>query len=232
MRGEDTDAELDFKKCFELDGTLESPFRAAAKRVKQRATSQPRYEKPSDVEIIRFSWTEGLAKVLVPSAPTIAITTSPVSATGTRVLADPSAKGEPGPREVAEASGGNLPPGGESTASTRDTLEYRFFASIRNTGSKTIVAVKWAYFFEPKDSAHEGLAYLFVTKTEIKPGKEKALKDSIPINSPKGSMKMPHKNNQALFNERVELLRLDYADGSSWESSAAAGAPRKSGPPQ
>jgi len=230
MRGEDTDAELDFKKCFELDGTLESQFRAAASKVKQRAVSHHEYEKPFDVEIIKFSWTEGLSRVLIPSSPVIGITTSPVSATGTRVLADPTAKGEPGPPEVGDSSGRSLPHAGASTAGTRDAIEYKFFASIRNTGSKTIVAVKWAYFFEPKEVAHERLAYLFMTKPNIKPGKEKTLNDSIPTDSPKGSIKMPHKN-QAPFNERIAILRLDYADGSSWESSAAHASPKKSGPP-
>jgi hypothetical protein len=230
MGGEDTAAELDFKKCFELDAKLESQFRAAANKIKQRAVSHPEYEKPLDVEIIRFSWTEELSRVLVPSSPAIAITTSPVSATGTRVLADPGAKGEPGPPEVSDSSGRGFPATVGSTAGTRDTLEYKFFASIRNTGSKTIVAVKWAYFFEPKELAHERLAYLFMTKTNIKPGKEQTLKDSIPAGSPKGSIKMPNKNNKALFNERIALLHLEYADGSSWEASGAAALPQKSGP--
>jgi hypothetical protein len=105
-------------------------------------------------------------------------------------------------------------------------VEYKFTASIRNTGGKTIVAVKWAHFFEPKDLAHEGLAYLFMTKTNIKPGQEKTLHDSLPTGGPNGSLKLPHKNNQALFNERIAIIRLEYADGSSWESSGAAGAPK------
>ena len=37
MRGETADAELDFKKCFELDSTLESQFKLAANQLKQRA---------------------------------------------------------------------------------------------------------------------------------------------------------------------------------------------------
>jgi len=223
IRGEDSDAELDFKKCFELDSTLESPFRTAASKVKRRVASAYVHQKPSDIEVLKFSWTETPAKVLIaPSSPAIAVTTSPVSASGTRVLADPNAKGEPGPAEIADASGTSRVSPRTSATTTRDLMEYKFTASIRNTGSKTIVAVKWAYFFDPKDLAHEGLAYLFVTKTNIKPGQEKVLHDSVTsTGGPKASLKLPNKNNQALFKERVAIVRLDYADGSSWESSAA-----------
>jgi tetratricopeptide (TPR) repeat protein len=217
LRGEDTNAELDFRKCFEIDSALESQFRAAASKVKLRAVSVYAREKPSDVEVIKFSWTEAPSKVLIaPSSPSIPVSTTAVSATGLRVLGDPNGK-DAGPVGRDPSS---MPATGASTESTRDVIEYKFTASIRNTGSKTIVAVKWGYFFEPKDSAHEGLAYVFMSKTNIKPGKEKTLNDLV---IPKGSNKVPGKQNQALFNERIAILRLDYADGSFWESSGAAG---------
>ncbi|HEY6122239.1 MAG TPA: tetratricopeptide repeat protein [Pyrinomonadaceae bacterium] len=233
MRGEASDAELDFRKCFELDSALESQFRAAANQVKQRAASRYLHEKPADVEIIKFSWTEAPSKILIaPSSGTIPVTTSPVSPTGTRVLADPNAKGESGPAELLNPSGVGVASPGSSAESTRDLIAYKFTVSIRNTGTKAIVAVKWAYFFEPKDPAHEGLAYLFTTKTNLSPGKEKTLNDSIPsAGGPKGSTKMPSKHNQALFNERLAILRLDYADGSSWHNAADVAGPQKTDPP-
>ena len=234
MRGEATDAELDFKKCFGLNSALESQFRAAANQVKQRAVSRYLHEKPSDLEIIKFSWTEAPSKVLIaPSSAAIPITTSPVSPTGTRVLADPNAKGEPGPAEILNPSGAAVSsPRSSEEENTRDVIAYKFAVSIRNTGSKTIVGFKWAYFFEPKDPAREGLAYLFTTKTNILPGKEKTLNDSITSSSgPKGSTKMPSKHNQALFNERLAILRLDYADGTSWQSAADVAGQQKTTPP-
>ena len=228
MRGEDADAELDFRKCFELDSALESRFRADAKKVKQQAVSRYLQEKPSDLEIIKFSWTEAPSKVLIaPSSAAIPVTTTPVSPTGTRVLADPNAKGEPGPVEILNPSGASVPRPRSSNENTRDVMAYKFAISIRNTGSKTIAAVKWAYFFEPRDQSHEGFAYLFMTKTNILPGKEKTLNDSIPSNGgSKGPTKMPSKHNKAFFNERIAILRLDYADGSSWQSAADVGAQR------
>jgi tetratricopeptide (TPR) repeat protein len=221
MKGQEAEAEVDFKKCFELDKSLESQFRAAASKIKQRSVSAYGKEKPADVEITNFSWTEASSKVLIASpSPAIAVTSTAVSATGTRVMADPGAKGLPGPPEVANSSEGMSAAGGST--STRDVIEYKFSASIKNTGGKTIVAVKWAYLFEPRDLNREGLAYLFLTKTTIKAGHEKTLTDSIVPNT-KNPMKMPHKNNEALFNERVAILRLDFGDGSSWENSGNEG---------
>lgn len=218
MRGETTDADLDFRKCFELDRALESQFKAAASQVRQRAVSRYEQQKPSDVEVVKFNWTSSMV-LTAPASPSFPVTSSTVSASGTRVLA-PTAKGEPGPAEIFDPTGTGLPPSRRPTASTQTVSDYKFTVSIRNTGSKTIVAIQWAYLFDPKDSAHEGLAYLFMTKTNIAPGKEKTLTDSVSsAGSSKGPTKMPSKDSRAFFNERIAILRLDYADGSSWQSS-------------
>jgi len=232
MRGENTDAELDLRKCFELDSALESQFKATASQVRQRAISRYEHQKPSDVEVVKFNWTEAPSMVLTaPASPSIPVSSSTVSSSGTRVLANPTAKGEPGPAEVLDPTGTGLPASLRPAASTRAVINYKFTVSIRNTGSKTIVAIQWAYFFDPKDSAHEGLAYLFMTKTNIAPGKEKNLTDSVSsAGSPKGPTNMPSKHSRAFFNERIAILRLDYADGSSWQSSGTSGGPKKTQP--
>ena len=225
MRGENADAESDLKKCFELDSALESQFKVAADQVKRRAMSHSLQEKPAGVEVIKFSWAETPSRFLVPeSSSAIPMTTSPVSSSGTRVLADPNAKGQPGPGEILNPSGITAPPAGASGTSseTREFIVCKFSISIKNNGSKTIVGVKWAYFFDPKDAAKEGLAYLFTSKTNIPPGKEKTINDSLGSpTGPKASTKLPSKHNQALFNERVAILELDYDDGTSWQSAAA-----------
>ena len=222
LRGEEANAELDFKKCFELDAALEPQFKLAVNQIKQRATSRYLHEKPSDVEITKFSWAEVPSRALTaPSSAPIAVTTSAVSPTGTRVLADPNAKGESAPNDVMNPSGITTPFPRNSEENTRDFMAYRFTISVQNTGTKTIKAVKWAYFFEPKDPAHERLAYLFNTQTNLEPGKEKTINDLLPSKAGSGApAKLPSKHNQSFFNERVAILRLDYTDGTSWQSSA------------
>ena len=232
MRGDATNAELDFKKCFELDSSLESQFKTAANQLKQRAVSRYLHEKPTDVEITKFSWTETLSKeLLTPSAAPITVTTSPVSQTGTRVLANPGVKGDPGPAEILNPSGITTTSSRPSGEKTRDFIDYKFSISIKNAGSKAVVGVTWAYFFEPKNASSESLSYLFTSRTSIAPGKEKTLSDS--LNGSRGSAnsgKLPSKHNQALYNERAAILRLEYADGTSWQSAAKVGAPEKSKP--
>ena len=98
------------------------------------------------MEVIKFSWSETPSKALIASSSAaIPMTTSPVSPTGTRVLADPNAKGEPGPGEILNPSGITAPPA-RAPSETREFIAYKFSVSIKNTGSKTIVGVKWAYF--------------------------------------------------------------------------------------
>jgi len=221
MRGEATEAELDFKKCFELDSALEPQFKTAANQVRQRAASRYLHEKPAGVEITKFSWAETPSRALVPSEGAITVNTSPVSPTGTRVLADPNAKGESGPGDILNPSGITTPYPRNTPDNSRTFIDYKFTISIKNTGEKPIAAVKWAYFFEPKDPAHESLAYLFTTQANISPGKEKTLNDSLAANAKSAAnTKLPSKRSQAFYSERVAILRLDYTDGTSWHSPA------------
>lgn len=221
LRGEAAEAELDFRKCSELDSALEPQFKAAANQIKQRTASRYLHEKPADVEITKFSWTEGTSRALVTSPAPTTVTTSPVSSSGTRVLADRNVKGDPGPAEILNPSGITTSSPRNIPENSRDFMAYKFTMSVKNTGDKTIAGVKWAYFFEPKDPAREGLAYLFKSQTNISPGKEKTLNESLSGNASAGAItKLPSKRNNALFNERVAILRLDYTDGTSWQSAA------------
>src|SRR4030095_388766 len=161
------------KKCFELNSALESQFKAAANLLTQRGASRSLHENPRDVEIIKFSWTETPSNVLIASSEAaIPISSARVSAPGTRILADPNEKGDPGPGETLNPGGIISTPRRDSKENTKEFIAYKFSISIKNTGSKTIVGIKWAYFFDPKDPAREGSAYLFMSKTNIAPGKE------------------------------------------------------------
>ena len=155
---------------------------------------------------------------MMPSTtPTIAVTSTAVSQSGTRVLADPRAKGDPGP-EVglgpSTSPSGDRGPGSPTKIGT-DT----FSVVIRNVGSKTIVGVRWAYFFYPKDLTREATAFAFNTKTKIAPGKEKTLSEQgFGITEPGHRIQVPTHKTRMLFNERVAIFHLDYADGSVWPS--------------
>jgi Flp pilus assembly protein TadD len=225
MRGDHADAELDFKKCFELDKTLEIQLKLVVQEIKRHAVLRAEHQEPADVQIIKFSWNETPSRILTPpSSPVIPVSTSPVSQTGLRVLGNME-KGEPGPPTHPPGLPNPIDPLGTtmSTAGTPEMrvrgVDHKFSALIKNTGSKTITNVQWAYFFVPQDGK-DPFAYLFASKVDVAPGKEKNLHDQvtsvvIPANQGKGLSE----RNRALFKERVVIVRLDYADGSSWHSS-------------
>jgi Tfp pilus assembly protein PilF len=218
MRGEDTAAELDFAKCFELNKTLEFQFKAAAQQIRQQAVLRAEHQTPADVEIVKFSWNEGPIQVLnIPSSPVIAAQTTPLSQSGLRVLGGSGEKGEPGPAILPDRSSPILPDSPKPETRIQG-IEQTFTASIRNTGNKTITNVRWAYFFVPQDPK-DTFVYVFTTKINIPPGKEKNLRDqvtSLVLQTAPG--KAPTTHNRAQFKERVVILRLDYSDGSSWQS--------------
>lgn len=232
MRGEDMQAELDFKKCFELDRSLETPIKTAADKIKQRAILSNQHEKPIDIELVKFNWTEMPSSVLRVTPAPVSVPYSVVSPSGTRVLADPTAKGDPGPAVLLDPAV-SQPGRPEPNRSNRPLMENRFTVLIKNIGVKTISAVQWGYFFDAKDPAKEPVRYVFLTKTNIAPGKQKQLQDSLVVRKlSAGPANIPTKATRVLFNERVEIFRLDYADGSSWQSSGAFGGPQKTRPTQ
>ena len=218
MRGEETAAELDFKKCFELDKTLEFQVELAARHIRQQAAQRAEHQKPADVEIIKFNWTEAPSIVLndAPS-PVIRASTTGRSQTGLQVLGDPTAKGESGPLFQDPMS--DTFPGSRGAATSFRGVDYKFEASIKNTGNKTIAAVHWAYMVY-RQNPHDGLVYVFKTRMNLPPGNQKTLHDRVhAISLPAGLSRVPKMKNREQFEQRVIILRLEYADGSSWQSS-------------
>jgi Tfp pilus assembly protein PilF len=218
MRGDDTAAESDFTKCFELDKALETQFKSAAHNIKQQAVLRTEHQTAADVEIVKFSWDEETARELKPSPPVTTVTTTPVSQSGLRVLGDPTAKDQPGPPPLLDPLGTSLPSRRQTDTVVRG-VNYKFSALIKNTGSKTITNVHWAYLLVPLEP-NEAFAYVFATRISIPPGKEKTLRDVLPSRVlPTAQSKYPSTKNREQFKERVVILRLDYADGSTWKSS-------------
>lgn len=217
MRGEDAAAESDFRKCFELDKTLEFQFKAIANQLRQQAVLRAEHRTPADVEIVKFNWTETQGRSpIVNSPPPPSVYNMPVRKAAIGALEDPTAKTEPGPKlppfdPVSPARSASRP-------SARG-VDQKFTALIKNTGSKTITTVQWGYFFVPQEG-RDAFAYVFTTKIDIPPGKEKNLHDQIQsVVVPANQSKAPSAHNRAQFKERVVILRLEYADGSSWHSS-------------
>ena len=225
MRGDDAAAELDFNKCFELDKTLEIQLKLAVHEIKRQAVLRAEHQEPADVTIVKFSWNETPARTLnPPSSPVIPVGTSPVSQTGLRVLGNVD-KGEAGPPTRPTGLPNPIDPLGTPMSAPGSPemrvrgVDHKFSALIRNTGTKTITNVQWAYFFVPQDGT-DTFAYLFTTRVDVPPGKEKNLRDQVTsVVIPASQSKGLSERNRVLFKERVVIVRLDYTDGTSWQSS-------------
>jgi hypothetical protein len=216
MRGETADAESDLKKCVALDPTLESHFNAAANRIRHQNALRNDQKNPSDVEVVDFSWKETPPPVraITPNA-TIRAQQTDVSPTGLRVLGDPSAK-QPSPPPFEDPRSPTSPAANNSSSRVQGVY-YKFTASLKNASAKMITSVEWAYVFTPK-AGGEPVGYFFRTITNIPSGKDKQLTDQVlsTVNSTANS-KYPTKQTRELFDERVVILRLDFADGTSWQ---------------
>lgn len=94
---------------------------------------------------------------------------------------------------------------------------FMYKVSLRNTGAKTIKTIDWDYIFFEPDTEHEIERRQFTNDEKISPGKTKEL--SVLFNRPPTrtiSVYALGKDEQSSVNGRVEIVRIEYADGSVW----------------
>lgn len=95
---------------------------------------------------------------------------------------------------------------------------FMYKVSVRNTGVKAIRAVDWDYVFFDKGTANEIGRHQFSNEVKIAPGKSKEL--SVVIRRPPTRTVSAHTLNErerAALDERVVIVRVEYADGTIWQ---------------
>lgn len=95
---------------------------------------------------------------------------------------------------------------------------FLYKASVKNGGEKIIKAVDWDYIFCEAGTGREISRHQFTSEEKIGAGKSKEL--SALISSPPTQTISAHKldkNERGGFDERVEIVRIVYADGSVWQ---------------
>jgi hypothetical protein len=100
---------------------------------------------------------------------------------------------------------------------------FSYKVSFQNTGSKEITAIDWDYVFYDLISETELGRREFGSEQKIAPGKTKELKFFIaapPVR--RISVQALEKNERAGLGERIELVRIEYADGTSWQRPQSA----------
>ena len=112
-----------------------------------------------------------------------------------------------------------FPAHGDSDTSVKG-IDYKFTASIKNTGAKQSWLFNGLTFFFHKIHT---TALLTFSRQKLVFRLERKRTYAIKFRrrySEESRVKSPTEYNRELFKERVVILRLDYADGSSWQSSS------------
>lgn len=107
-------------------------------------------------------------------------------------------------------------------AAARDPrVSYLYKAKVTNTESKIIRAIEWDYVFFDHAGGKEVGRHLFKSRVKIQPGKSAEL--SRRTSSPPSNVVNVTKTGKKLkeqYAERVEILRIEYEDGSVWTRTA------------
>jgi hypothetical protein len=95
---------------------------------------------------------------------------------------------------------------------------YRYKVRVRNTSDKTIKLVDWDYVFLDPDTQNEVTRYQFTSEEKIRPGKETEL-DVFILSPPVRvvNARAAEKNEQVTNTERIEMVRIEYSDGTVWQ---------------
>ena len=118
-------------------------------------------------------------------------------------------------RREAKADAANI-----ATKHKNQPSRYVFVykATIKNSGDKAIKSVDWDYIFLERGSENEIGRQQFTSVEKISPGKTKELVVTITKPPTKTiSLTALNNNERGTLDGRVILVRIDYADGTSWQ---------------
>ena len=99
------------------------------------------------------------------------------------------------------------------------TRGFQYRVKVRNAGAKTVRATAWDYLFVDPESGREVARHAFESRERIKPGGSKELihfSVSAPTKVVSAGL-LGGSDARRPFLERVEVRRVEYTDGSSWE---------------
>jgi hypothetical protein len=98
---------------------------------------------------------------------------------------------------------------------TRDVFRYE--VTVQNNSGKSIRRIFWAYTFLNPENSFVLARHWFATETKIKPGKSKNL-EGLTYNPPStvSSVSMLKKAPGWEKSEKVEILRIQFEDGTFW----------------
>jgi hypothetical protein len=133
------------------------------------------------------------------------------------------------PQERANEIG--VPPGAAPQLKHISPAEWVYF-TVKNTSEKTIQALVWEFAFLRMEQGQLVLAQTMESKVELKPGKQKTIRQPLPPGASRCKVISAQKESTqeyvcgrgfadpSLLKEKpapVGVRRIEYADGSSWQ---------------
>jgi hypothetical protein len=119
-------------------------------------------------------------------------------------------------KREAKADAANIAAKHQQKTPSRYVFVYK--ATVKNSSSKTIKSIDWDYIFLERGTETEVGRQQFTSEEKIGPGKIKEL--SVTITKPPTktiSLTALNNNERGSLDGRVILVRIDYADGTSWQ---------------
>jgi len=101
---------------------------------------------------------------------------------------------------------------------SRSRYVFVYKATIKNTSTKVIKSIDWDYVFLERGTENELGRQQFTSEEKISAGKTKELVVTI-IKPPTKTISLTalNSNERGTLDGRVILVRIDYADGTSWQ---------------
>ena len=118
-------------------------------------------------------------------------------------------------KREAKADAANIATQHKTTPS-RYVFVYK--ATVKNSGSKEIKSIDWDYVFYERATENEIGRQQFTSEEKIRPGHTKEL--VVTIRKPPTqtiSLTALNKDERGTLDGRVIIVRIDYADGTTWQ---------------
>ena len=189
--------------------------------VAQVANAQTTASEPADLQLVKFSWTkERLNWERNPfGGPVENFHQMQFRARADKRVSDAKRSNSPEQGRFEKEAKTDAAIVAAANANSKPPRYYFFYrASVKNVSTKPITEIDWDYVFTDNATGTELDRRQFTSVQNIGPGKQKELVFQLPTPPTRRiSIHSLDKKERTGIDERVVVVRVQYADGSVWQ---------------
>ncbi len=177
----------------------------------------------SPVEVTGFRWSKGKQQAVTPDksrpAPMAALTQADKNYERNQRVNEQAGARHPNADTVDGRAAAIDKIVEESRSSKKITVDgYAYQVKVRNASAKVIEVLFWEYQFIESANPSNVARRQFLCSLKVKPDKEKEV-ESFSVSGPSGVVSAESLGNKSgnLYQEKVLINRVEYADGSIWQ---------------